>query len=281
MKRCPHCGVQDHDEAILCKSCMRSFAAPPAPRAGGQTTLRPKSVLVTALIRLAVLWALMYAAVQFDLPSKLMARFNEWQRGQQQNAAEEAPAATAAVAETPPAAPAAPPDSPPPAPAAPPEPAPPEPAPAPVVVETPTRREPPKPSPPPAPASSSSPVRKTEARPPGRPVPAEPPAMTTPAPSAAQPIHVGGDIKAPAKTRDVRPVYPAAAQASRIQGIVIIEATIGADGRVRETRVLRPVSPLLDDAAVEAVRQWEYEPTLLNGSPVPVIMTVTVNFRLQ
>ena len=61
---------------------------------------------------------------------------------------------------------------------------------------------------------------------------------------------------------------------------MIIEATIGADGRVRDTRVLRSV-PLLDDAALSAVRQWEYEPTLLNGKPVAVIMTVTVNFRLQ
>jgi protein TonB len=122
-------------------------------------------------------------------------------------------------------------------------------------------------------------VRKAESRPPQRPASAES-AAPPPAPPP-EPLRVGGNIKAPAKVRDVRPVYPAEAQSARIQGIVIIEATIGADGRVRQTRVLRPVSPLLDDAAVEAVRQWEYEPTLLNGSPVPVIMTVTVNFRLQ
>ena len=78
----------------------------------------------------------------------------------------------------------------------------------------------------------------------------------------------------------MRPVYPADAQSKRIQGLVIIEATIGTDGRVRDTRVLRSVA-MLDDAAVSAVRQWEYEPTLLNGKPVAVIMTVTVNFRLQ
>jgi len=65
-------------------------------------------------------------------------------------------------------------------------------------------------------------------------------------------------------------------QSARVQGIVIVEATIGVDGRVQDARVLRSI-PLLDAAAVEAVKQWEYTPTLLNGVPVPVIMTVTVN----
>ena len=77
----------------------------------------------------------------------------------------------------------------------------------------------------------------------------------------------------------MQPVYPAEAQAAKVQGIVIMEATIGADGRVTDAKVLRSV-PLLDQAAVDAVRQWEYTPTLLNGAPVPVIMTVTVTFNL-
>ena len=76
------------------------------------------------------------------------------------------------------------------------------------------------------------------------------------------------------------PLYPAIAQSARVQGIVIIEATIGADGRVTDVTVLRSI-PLLDAAALTAVRQWEFSPTLLNGIPVPVIMTVTVNFTLQ
>ena len=76
------------------------------------------------------------------------------------------------------------------------------------------------------------------------------------------------------------PLYPAIAQSARVQGIVIIEATIGADGRVTNATVLRSI-PLLDTAALTAVRQWEFTPTLLNGIPVPVIMTVTVNFTLQ
>ena len=76
------------------------------------------------------------------------------------------------------------------------------------------------------------------------------------------------------------PVYPQIAQSARVQGIVIIEATIGPNGKVQNARVLRSI-PLLDQAALDAVRQWEYTPTLLNGVPVPVIMTVTVNFTLQ
>jgi protein TonB len=93
-------------------------------------------------------------------------------------------------------------------------------------------------------------------------------------------VRVGGQIKPPRKTKDVNPVYPAIAQSARVQGIVIIEATIGPNGKVTDARVLRSI-PLLDAAALEAVRQWEYTPTLLNGVPVPVIMTVTVNFTLQ
>ena len=65
-----------------------------------------------------------------------------------------------------------------------------------------------------------------------------------------------------------------------VQGVVIIEATIGPDGRVKDAKVLRSI-PLLDQAALDAVKQWTFTPTLLNGVPVPVIMTVTVNFTLQ
>jgi protein TonB len=93
-------------------------------------------------------------------------------------------------------------------------------------------------------------------------------------------VRVGGKVRPPTKTKDVAPVYPAAAKSARIAGVVIIEATIGADGKVIDTKVLRSV-PMLDQAALDAVRQWEYTPTLLNGAPVPVVVTVTVNFKLQ
>ncbi len=78
----------------------------------------------------------------------------------------------------------------------------------------------------------------------------------------------------------MRPVYPPIAESARVQGIVIVEIRIDEDGRVSDARVIRPVA-LLDQAALDAVLQWEFEPTMLNGRPVPVIMTVTVNFTLQ
>jgi protein TonB len=84
-------------------------------------------------------------------------------------------------------------------------------------------------------------------------------------------------MPAPRKLKDVRPEYPAIAKQARVSGIVIAEITIDAEGRVSDARVIRSI-PLLDQAALDAVRQWEFTPTLLNGAPVPIIMTVTVNF---
>ena len=83
------------------------------------------------------------------------------------------------------------------------------------------------------------------------------------------------------KIKHVNPVYPAIAISARVQGSVVIEATIGTDGHVVDANVLQSPSQLLEFPAVAAVRQWEFAPTLLNGVPVPVIMTVTVNFSLQ
>ena len=91
---------------------------------------------------------------------------------------------------------------------------------------------------------------------------------------------MGGDIRPPQKIRDVAPRYPAIAQASRVEGIVILEALISEDGSVQNVKVLRG-KPLLDDAATDAVRQWRFTPPLLNGQPVPVVMTVTVSFSLK
>lgn len=93
-------------------------------------------------------------------------------------------------------------------------------------------------------------------------------------------VRVGGKIRPPTKTKDVTPVYPEAARSAKVQGVVIVEATIGANGKVADARVLRSV-PHLDEAALAAVKQWEFSPTLLNGKPVPVVMTVTVNFKLK
>jgi protein TonB len=94
------------------------------------------------------------------------------------------------------------------------------------------------------------------------------------------PVRVGGAIRPPLKVHDVAPVYSPVAMAARIEGIVILEATIGIDGQVVNARILRSL-PFLDQSALDAVRQWQFTPTLLNGVPVPVLMTVTVRFTLK
>ena len=93
-------------------------------------------------------------------------------------------------------------------------------------------------------------------------------------------VRVGGNMKVPMKTKHVAPVYPPIAQSANVQGVVILEALIGGDGKIQDARILRSI-PLLDQSAVDAVKQWEFTPTLLNGAPVPVIMTATVQFTLQ
>jgi len=107
-------------------------------------------------------------------------------------------------------------------------------------------------------------------------------AIELPAPPSAPPrvLRVGGDVHPPVKIQDLRPVYPDIAQRARVQGIVIIEATIDGTGHVAQARLLKSI-PLLDDAALKAVRQWIFTPTRLNGDPVSVLMTVTVEFKLQ
>ncbi len=107
-----------------------------------------------------------------------------------------------------------------------------------------------------------------------------PPPVVKPPAREPSPVRVGYGVRQPVKVGGVDPVYPAIAQAARVQGIVIIEATIGADGHLINARILRSV-PLLDQAALDAVRTWGYTPTMLNGVPVPVIMTVTVQFTLS
>jgi protein TonB len=100
------------------------------------------------------------------------------------------------------------------------------------------------------------------------------------APPPMQAVRVGGQIKEPKKLKNVPPAYPDIARQARVQGVVILECTISPQGKVTEVKVLRGI-PLLDQSAMDAVKQWVYTPTLLNGVPVPVIMTVTVNFRLN
>jgi protein TonB len=91
-------------------------------------------------------------------------------------------------------------------------------------------------------------------------------------------VRVGGAIRNPTKTKNVPPVYPAVAKSARIGGTVRVEATIGPDGKVADAKVVKSV-PLLDQAALDAVTQWEYAPTRVKGVAVPVIITVAVNFQ--
>lgn len=100
-----------------------------------------------------------------------------------------------------------------------------------------------------------------------------------PPPPAARVMGAKGNVEPPRQIRRVDPVYPAIAQSARVQGVVIVEAIIGSDGKVSSARVLRSI-PLLDLAALDAVRQWEYAPTLLDGVPIPVVMSVAVQFTL-
>ena len=108
------------------------------------------------------------------------------------------------------------------------------------------------------------------------PTPPPPP----PSPPPQQPMRLHSGMQAPRKVFNADPIYPQIAQRAQVGGIVILEAVIDARGRVESVRVLRSL-PLLDQAAVDAVKQWIFTPALLNGTPVPVVMTVTVNFELS
>jgi protein TonB len=102
-------------------------------------------------------------------------------------------------------------------------------------------------------------------------------AQSRPQPSLLNPVR--GGVPAPTKIKHVDPVYPVEAQRAGVTGVVIIEVTIDAGGSVARAKVLRSV-PLLDAAALDAVRQWKYKPTMLNGAPISIVMTVTVTFAM-
>jgi len=101
-----------------------------------------------------------------------------------------------------------------------------------------------------------------------------------PPPPPATPKRVGGDIQAPALVRRVEPEYPPVAVAGKITGTVILEATVDEAGAVTDVKVLRSIL-LLDQAAVKAVKQWRYQPLVLNGQAVPFILVVTLTFNLR
>jgi protein TonB len=101
-----------------------------------------------------------------------------------------------------------------------------------------------------------------------------------PPPPPPKVVRVGGNLAAPALEKRVDPAYPELAREARVHGVVILEARVDTRGRVAAVKVLRG-QPLLDEAAVAAVRQWRYRPLLLNGQPIEFILTVTVNFQFR
>jgi protein TonB len=121
-------------------------------------------------------------------------------------------------------------------------------------------------------------LTNTVALPPVSP-PQRPIAPTSPKPAASGPVPVGGDVEAAKLIYGPAPLYPRIALMARSQGIVKLEAVISADGSIRNLSVVSG-PPLLVNAAVEAVRQWRYHPTLLNGIAVEVITEIDVNFTL-
>jgi len=107
--------------------------------------------------------------------------------------------------------------------------------------------------------------------------PPPPPPLIAPALRPRAPIRVGGDVQEPKIVNLVPPVYPALASKARVSGTVVLEATLTAEGTVEEIRVISG-HPLLVNAAIDAVKQWRYEPTYLNNQPVAVILTAVVTF---
>jgi protein TonB len=93
-------------------------------------------------------------------------------------------------------------------------------------------------------------------------------------------VHIGGQITAPALVKRVEPIYPEIASTAKLTGMVILEATVGTDGCVESVKVLRSRHPFLDKASIDALKQWQYSPLVLNGIRTPFVLTVTFNFSV-
>ena len=110
--------------------------------------------------------------------------------------------------------------------------------------------------------------------------PPPPPPVKVEKPVTPQRIRVGGNVQQAKLIRQPRPVYPPLAKQARISGHVILNAVIGKDGTIKDL-TFASGHPLLVPAAMEAVKQWVYQPTLLNGEPVEVVTQIDVNFTLS
>jgi len=101
-----------------------------------------------------------------------------------------------------------------------------------------------------------------------------------PPPPPPAPARVGGNVKQPKVVHIEQPKYPPEAGRARVEGVVILEATVTAEGTVDKVKVISG-PPMLTAAAVEALTHWKYEPTYLNGQAVPVIPTARISFSLS
>jgi protein TonB len=108
-----------------------------------------------------------------------------------------------------------------------------------------------------------------------------PPAPPPPPAPVVVPVRVGGQISTPALVHRVEPAYPKIAAEAHVTGMVILEAIVGTDGCVESVKVLRSRHVLLDNAAMEALKQWRYTPLILNGMPTPFVLTVTFTFSAR
>jgi protein TonB len=102
-----------------------------------------------------------------------------------------------------------------------------------------------------------------------------------PAPEPTGPIRVGGDVKAPVKINAPDPQYSETARSARVEGVVIVEAIIDKQGRVKSTKIVKDLPMGLGDSAQRAVKSWRFKPATLNGKPVEVYYNLTVNFQLD
>jgi protein TonB len=112
------------------------------------------------------------------------------------------------------------------------------------------------------------------------PPPPPPPVKVEEKKAAPQRIRVGGNVQQALLMKQPKPIYPPLAKQARIQGVVRLNAIIGKDGTIQNLTVATG-HPLLVPAAMEAVKQWVYKPTLLNGEPVEVVTQIDVNFTLS
>jgi len=106
-----------------------------------------------------------------------------------------------------------------------------------------------------------------------------PPPPPPPPPAPAKPVRIGGQLTAPAVLRRVPPEYPDLAANAHVTGMVILEAVVDKTGHVESVTVLRSRHPLLDRSSVDALKQWQYAPLVLDGAAMPFVLTVTFTFN--